>query len=124
MVLEYIDGFLCWGVRPFPERDVLSITTTSSDEASVLELCGVWSAPLSRGIKVGESVLNSRWKVDNDNLILLHNIVMFERVSANLCWYSTRCPFSEYKSAYCLVGKESVYICVCVHVYMFIEPLA
>ena len=49
---------------------------------------------------------------------------MFGRVSSNLCWYSVRCLFSEYKSSYCLVGKESVYIyiymcvCVCVCVYM------
>ena len=42
---------------------------------------------LYRGINVDESVLNSRWNVDNDKLILLHNIVMFGRVSAKLCWY-------------------------------------
>ena len=37
---------------------------------------------------------------------------MFGRVSGNLCWYFVRCPFSEYKSLYCLVGKESVSVCI------------
>ena len=87
-------------------------------------------------IKVAESVLNSRWKVDSDNLILLRNVVILYSLKEHLTEYQQRFAKTRPKSSYCLAGKESVYlcvcvcvcvcvyVCVCVHVCVFIEPLA